>query len=82
MYEEVLDAYKIPSINVREKIKLGILTNAYKSTDILYDGVHTTNQGAIIYVDAINNALILMLNVKIDEVSKMTFSFDSAFRYT
>ena len=82
LYEEVIDSYKIPSINVREKINSFILTDSYKTTDILYDGVHTTNQGALIYVDVIMHALISMLNVDSGLTSQRSTSLESPFRFT
>jgi hypothetical protein len=81
-YEEVLDYYKIPSINVRKKINSDILDEALYVTDILDDGVHTTNQGALLYADAILKAFIYMLNVKIDVSSRPNKSPNSGFRYT
>ena len=81
-YEEVLDYYKIPSINVREKIIAGILDKAFHAKDILYDGVHTTNQGALIYSDFIMKALISKLNVGTDDSSQPNTRLDSSFRYT
>lgn len=81
-YEEVLDYYKIPSINVREKINLGILDNDFQVTDILYDGVHTTNQGVLIYSDLIMKALISILNFGTDDFSQPNTRLDGSFRYT
>ena len=81
-YEEVLDYYKIPSINVREKINLGILDKDFQVTDILYDGVHTTNQGALIYSDLIMKALISILNFGTDDFSQPNNRLESSFRYT
>lgn len=82
VYEEVIDYYKIPSINVREKINSGILDKASQVTDILYDGVHTTNQGALIYSDLILKALISILNIGTDNFSQPNTRLDSSFRYT
>ena len=82
VYEEVIDYYKIPSINVREKINSGILDKAFYVTDILHDGVHTTNQGALLYADAILNAFIYMLNIKMDISSRPNEIPTFGFRYT
>ena len=81
-YEEVLDYYRISSINVREKINSGILDKAFHVKDILYDGVHTTNQGALIYSNFIMKALISKLNVGTDDSSQPNTRLDSSFRYT
>lgn len=81
-YEEVLAEYKIPSINVREKICAGIRNSVYHQADILYDGVHTTKQGAIIYAEAIMEAFIPMLSLKTDLRNLPDLNFSSKFRYT
>lgn len=81
-YEEVLNYYKIPSINVREKINSGILDKDFQVTDILYDGVHTTKIGALIYSDFIMKALISILNGGTDDSIKPNNRPDSNFRYT
>jgi len=81
-YEEVLDYYKIPSINVREKINSDILKKVFHVTDILHDGVHTTNQGKLIYADIILNALIHMLNVKMDVSIRPNEGPTFGFRFT
>lgn len=81
-YEEVMDTYRIPSIRVRELIKSELLRNSYKSTDIIYDGVHTTNQGALVYADAVMNAFLSILNVEKADIRPSNTSFTSIFRYT
>jgi hypothetical protein len=81
-YEEVIEYYKIPSINVREKINSDILNKAFKVTEILYDGVHTTNQGALIYSDLIMKALISILNFGTNDSYKPKNILESNFRYT
>ena len=58
------------------------MDKAFHSKDILYDGVHTTNQGALIYSDFIMKALISKLNVGTDDYSQPNTRFDSSFRYT
>ncbi len=75
------DYYKIPSINVREKINSGILDKAFHAKDILYDGVHTTNQGALINSDFIMKALISKLNDGTVDSSQPKARLDSSFRY-
>jgi hypothetical protein len=81
-YEEVIEYYKIPSINVREKINSAILKKAFQVTEILYDGVHTTNQGALIYSDLIMKALISILNFGTNDSYKPKNILESNFRYT
>jgi hypothetical protein len=81
-YEEVIEYYKIPSINVREKINSDILNKAFQVTEILYDGVHTTNQGALIYSDLIMKALISILNFGTNDSYKPKNILESNFRYT
>jgi hypothetical protein len=44
--------------------------------------VHTTNQGAILYADAILNAFIYMLNIKMGVSSRPNESPTLGFRYT
>jgi hypothetical protein len=81
-YEKVLDYYRIPSINVREKINSGILDKAFNVKDILYDGVHTTKKGALIYSNFIMKALTSKLNLGNDYSSKPNTRPDNSFRYT
>lgn len=81
-YQEVLGAYRIPSINVRERIISGILANSFTSTDILHDGVHTTIQGAKTYADSIMKALVSGLNTVTEGHTRLNTVFDPTFRYT
>lgn len=82
VYEDVADYYKIPSINVREKINSGILDKDFQVTDILYDGVHTTKLGALIYSDLIMKAFISILIGGTDDYIKPNKRPDKTFRYT
>lgn len=81
-YEEILGHYKIPSINVREKIYAEIRNRVYQQADILYDGVHTTKQGATIYAESIMDAFIPILSIKTDLRNLPDLNFSSKFRYT
>lgn len=82
IYEQVINAYGIPSINIREKINSSIIKKALKSTDILYDGIHTTDQGAKIYADLITNVLTAKINYVTEDKSHLRTKSDYTFRYT
>lgn len=82
VYEEVMDVYKIPSINLHKKINAGIQDKVYQYADILYDGVHTTNQGAALYADTIMDAFISILSVNTDVTNQPDLNLSSKFRFT
>jgi len=82
IYEKVLYTYGIPSINIRKEIISSIIEKLFESTDILYDGVHTTDQGAKIYAALINNALTSKLKYGTEEKSQLNTKSDNTFRYT
>jgi len=61
IYEEIIDHYDISSINIASKINSLIDSNQLSAEDILYDGVHTTEQGAEVYSKTICSAFTSIL---------------------
>ncbi len=53
LYDRVSTYYNIPSINLNQKISNGINSGDLRGEEVVYDGVHTTEQGAILYADEI-----------------------------
>lgn len=85
IYEEIIDHYDISSINIASKINSLINSNQLSSEDILYDGVHTTEQGAEIYSESICSAFTSILedeSLKSSTINRVKNAFDYSFTHT
>ena len=56
-YEKIITYYGLPAINLNHKISNLINSQSIIEDDVLYDGVHTTLQGANLYASEIINVL-------------------------
>jgi len=83
LYERVAKHYKIPSLNVHEAIS-GLISGEKSTPEkIVYDGVHTTPDGAIITAGLVFEAFVKLIQTNDqDQTAVITPLYANCFRYT
>jgi lysophospholipase L1-like esterase len=73
LYEKIVDHYQIPSINIGRAISFLIKKNEYKNEDIVYDGIHTTPDGAQLYAMYIFSSFKEILKIEAQEKKDLSY---------
>ncbi|MFM7023008.1 MAG: SGNH/GDSL hydrolase family protein [Flavobacteriales bacterium] len=83
LYEEIAEHYNLPSVNVGKAVNDLLQSGEYVSTDIVYDGIHTTLTGAQLTARFIFSALKEMITKATGQhVLPQRALFYPSFRYT
>jgi hypothetical protein len=83
LYEQVAKHYKIPSLNIHEAISGLVSDEKFTAEKIVYDGVHTTPDGAVITAGLLFEAFVKLIQTNDPIQTEGTAPlYVNLFRYT
>jgi len=83
LYEQVAKHYKVPSLNIHKAIAGLILDEGFVAEKIVYDGLHTTPDGAVLTAGLLFKAFVKFIQTnKSGQTADIAPVYVNCFRYT